>query len=396
MTNNYSASLVGKYDFIRSFLLVVGSICLLGTDHSILYFSGKLSSVNRSKDLKGVYYTMIKLILLATLFPIIILIILGKKNVNLFFQDSSMYFLILNGTLILFFYCLSILNTEFFRAINLVSLSELFRNIIKYAPFFLGAILLSIFNKQELLIILFLYGFVFISIISTGLLFIKMKRMNFTSFKKGRISNREVFKTSYPMAISNMAFFLLLSIDVMLLKKYKGDEVVAYYSVAVKFVLILSMIINTININVSSKIAELYKSQDFKKLSKLLVKSSRLIVVLSLPLILIVIFFSERILYLFGEKYVESKEALIIMVVSQGICTVFGSVGVYLNMTGKQKAFQNILIMSVVINFILNRFLIPIYGMKGAAISFSCSLFFWNIVSTFYIYRKDKVKVFLK
>jgi O-antigen/teichoic acid export membrane protein len=53
------------------------------------------------------------------------------------------------------------------------------------------------------------------------------------------------------------------------------------------------------------------------------------------------------------------------------------------------------LIVAVIINFVLNRLLIPKYGMTGAAIAFVSSSFFWNFVSAVVIYRKDKMKVFL-
>ncbi|WP_431243530.1 polysaccharide biosynthesis C-terminal domain-containing protein [Flavobacterium sp. P21] len=66
-----------------------------------------------------------------------------------------------------------------------------------------------------------------------------------------------------------------------------------------------------------------------------------------------------------------------------------------MNMTGRQHIFQIILILAVVVNFTLNRFLIPIYGMTGGAIAFVSSSFFWNFVVAIVIYRKDKIKVFL-
>ena len=43
LTKTYSPKIVGQYDFVRSFLLAVGSICLLGFDQSILYFKGRLA-----------------------------------------------------------------------------------------------------------------------------------------------------------------------------------------------------------------------------------------------------------------------------------------------------------------------------------------------------------------
>jgi O-antigen/teichoic acid export membrane protein len=105
--------------------------------------------------------------------------------------------------------------------------------------------------------------------------------------------------------------------------------------------------------------------------------------------------FSGHILSLFGEEYIAAKQAFLILIIGQGICSAFGSSSVYLNMTGRQHIYQIILIIAVIINFVLNRLLIPVYGMTGAAIAFVSSSFFWNFVSAVVIYRKDKMKVFL-
>jgi O-antigen/teichoic acid export membrane protein len=86
---------------------------------------------------------------------------------------------------------------------------------------------------------------------------------------------------------------------------------------------------------------------------------------------------------------------LLILIVGQGICSAFGTAPVYLNMTGRQHIFQIILIVAVLINFILNRVLIPQYGMTGAATAFVISSVFWNSITAVVIYRKDKVNVFL-
>jgi O-antigen/teichoic acid export membrane protein len=64
-------------------------------------------------------------------------------------------------------------------------------------------------------------------------------------------------------------------------------------------------------------------------------------------------------------------------------------------MTGRQNIFQFILIFAVVLNFVLNKTLIPIYGMTGGAISYVISMFAWNLIAAIIIYKKDKVKVFL-
>jgi O-antigen/teichoic acid export membrane protein len=187
----------------------------------------------------------------------------------------------------------------------------------------------------------------------------------------------------------------MMSLDVMFLKKYKGDATVAFYSLAVKLMTVLSIVIVTVNITISTKIAECFSSNSNLELNRMLKNSSRLIFILTFPLVVFIVVFSEKILRFFGNDYVAAQQALLILIIGQGICSAFGSASVYLNMTGRQHIFKGILLASVVMNFVLNRFLIPEFGMSGAAIAFVVSSFFWNVLASVIIYHKDKVKVFL-
>jgi O-antigen/teichoic acid export membrane protein len=57
----------------------------------------------------------------------------------------------------------------------------------------------------------------------------------------------------------------------------------------------------------------------------------------------------------FGKDYIAAKDALLILMIGQGICSALSGSG-YLNMTGRQHIFQIILVLAVVVNFVLNRF----------------------------------------
>ena len=84
LTKNYDPKIIGQYDFIRTYLLVLGSICILGTDQSILYFTGMLKSKNRLFELKGIYIKMFLLILLASVISLLLLVVIGKEIINSF------------------------------------------------------------------------------------------------------------------------------------------------------------------------------------------------------------------------------------------------------------------------------------------------------------------------
>ncbi|WP_242412140.1 MATE family efflux transporter [Flavobacterium sp. Root186] len=394
LTKNYTPKLVGQYDFIRSFLLAAGCICMLGFDQSILYFKGFLVSQNAVEQLKKVYIKMIMMLFAASLLALIIILCIDEKRINNYFLDDEVYTILLKGAGTLFFYGLSLFNTEVFRALDKLYIAELFRNILKYIPLIIGSIVLFYYHKETYLVDIFLIGFIVLAILSSIFVFIYFNKTVETSIPE-IFSKKEIFKKSYPIAISGMSMFLLMCFDIMFLKKYKNDETVAFYSVGVKIMTIVSVIILTVNITVSAKIAELFSSHNITELRKILRNSSRLIFGITFPVILLISIFSEYVLSFFGHQYIAAQEAFLILIIGQGICSAFGSAPVYLNMTGRQHIFQIILIVAVVINFILNRFLIPEYGMAGAAIAYVSSALFWNCIAAIIIYRKDKILIFL-
>lgn len=395
LTKNYSPKLVGQYDFVRSFLLAVGSVCLLGFDQSILYFRGRLASQNALEQLKKVYLKMIAMLFFTSVAVLLIILFLNEQIVNNYFSDNEVYSILLKGSAVLFFHGLSLLNVEVLRALDKLYVAELFRNIIKYIPLILGAIVLFYWQKQSYLVDVFLIGFVFLALFSIGFVFNYFNKVVVQTASKEIFTTKEIFTKSYPIAISGMAMFLLMSFDIMFLKKYWNDETVAFYSVGVKVMTIVSVIILTINITVSTKIAEYFSSHRMEELTKTVRSSSRMIFSITFPVTVVISIFSEQVLSFFGHQYVVGQQAFLILIISQGICSAFGSAPVYLNMTGRQHIFQIILIVAVVINFLLNRFLIPIYGMTGGAIAYAVSSIFWNFVSAVVIYKKDKIKIFI-
>lgn len=394
LTKSYTPKLVGQYDFARSFLLAIGTICLLGFDQSILYFKGRLASQNALEELKKIYAKMIAMLFVTSLVVLVIILVIDKKVINNYFGDQEVYGILLKASATLFFSGIATLNTEVFRALDKLYVAELFRNILKYVPLFIGSIILFYYNKETYLVDVFLIGFVVLALVSSVLIFSYFSKMAEVKIAES-ISHKEVFLRSYPIAISGMAIFLLMCFDIMFLKKYRNDETVAFYSVGVKLMTIVSVIILTVNITISAKIAEYFASDNITELKKVTRKSVRLIFGITFPVILLLCIFSEYVLHFFGPQYIAAQEPFLILIIGQGICSAFGSAPVYLNMTGRQHIFQVILIVAVVLNFLLNRFLIPIYGMTGAAIAFVSSSFFWNFVSAIVIYQKDKVKVFL-
>ena len=114
-------------------------------------------------------------------------------------------------------------------------------------------------------------------------------------------------------------------------------------------------------------------------------ESTKTIFWVSAPILLLLILFPSTILSMFGDEFKLAAMCLIILSIGKMFSAISGSVGTFLQMVGRQKIFQNILLVAALINIVLNSLLIPKYGIEGAAVASTASGVFWNLLMIIYI-----------
>lgn len=394
LTNELPADLVGQYDYSRALLLFVGAVALFGMQQSVIFYSGYYSAQNNLGQIKQVYKTMFLLVITLSLGLNALLYALGPIITALGFNPfSDLVYQTFMGIL---FYALTMLNIDVLRAIDKIFVSELFRNIFRYLIFFLGVMALVYLGQPQWLVWVFLGSFVLLALASSIFLLYYFAQPGLKVLEAGpSIGPKAILKRSAPMAISAASFLLMQSLDVLMLKQFENYTIVAVYSVAVKLTLLLSVALASVNAVLGPKIAEDYNRGDNMALAVKVKKSTRLIFLATAPAIVVLALGAEWILSWFGPTYVAAKTPLLILLMGQGVNTLCGSVGVYLNMTSKQKAFQWIVASALLLNVALNAYLIPVYGITGAAWATSSSMMAWNIIAVIYVYKRDRIKTFL-
>jgi O-antigen/teichoic acid export membrane protein len=393
LTNNFSLQEVGEYDFTRSIIILLSGLCVLGMNDSILYYSGYLKSKKSLIALKGIYLKMLLVIICVSLSIFIFYQLISKVFLNKFLDEKAQL-LIYNITFFVPFYSITTLNIEVLRAIDKIYFSEVFRNVFRFLFFLIAIVFLSRNNIINSVPNLFLWNFLVTAIFSTVIVFSKFKSLKYRKLEN-TIGVKEIVKRSYPMSISVISLLIMQSIDIIIIEKYMDYRDVAIYAVSVKITSAIALVLASVNTVISTKISEYFSLNQTEELKKVLQSGARLIFVLTSPIIILLFFFSEEILSFFGDSYIDSKSSLQILLIGQIINVFCGSIGVYMNMTNKQKILQRILIIACLINIFLNSIFIPKMGIKGAAFSTAFSISFWNIIAVIYVLKKDKVKTFL-
>ncbi|MFT4526018.1 MAG: O-antigen/teichoic acid export membrane protein [Bacteroidia bacterium] len=196
-----------------------------------------------------------------------------------------------------------------------------------------------------------------------------------------------IFNLALPLLLASSTAFLMNWTDTLILTYFRSSEEVAVYNVALKFAAVSKLVLIAINSIAAPKFAEFYGSGDNEGLGKMVRQSTKLIFWASIPLLVVFIAFPTFFLGLYGEEYLVGALSLSILAGAQFFSAISGSVGNLLQMTGRQKVYRNIILVSTIFNISLNIVLIPAYGIVGAAITGFITIIARNTFSIIYIYR---------
>jgi O-antigen/teichoic acid export membrane protein len=198
----------------------------------------------------------------------------------------------------------------------------------------------------------------------------------------------EILKVSIPLMFAQSVQFIMAWTDKLMLGNMMGSEEVGIYFTAFKLSMFASIALMAINSIASPKFAELYGKKDFDGLKKVAHQSSKMIFLATLPLVLVFFVFPEFLLGLFGEEFKVGVKAFVFLSFGKLISSLSGSVGNILQMTGKQVIFMNVLFVGAIVNVLLNFFLIPKFGINGAALASMISLTMWNLIMVYFVKRE--------
>ena len=167
--------------------------------------------------------------------------------------------------------------------------------------------------------------------------------------------------------------------DILMLGSLATDADVGLYRVALSGANLALFGLTTANLVLQPYFARAWGAGDYRQLQKLATVGARISFATTLPVLAVFWLSGTSLLTtVFGEAYSGVFGALIILCSSQVISAFFGSVGIILTMSGREWVALVGLVVSTVINVVLNWLLIPRYGIEGAAIATGISIAIWN------------------
>jgi O-antigen/teichoic acid export membrane protein len=210
----------------------------------------------------------------------------------------------------------------------------------------------------------------------------------FSKMKEGiyqpTLNWNQMLSESLPMMLTGSMIFIMGWTDNIILGIFRSSEEVGMYDAAFRLSTLSAVVLFAINAIQAPVFSELYHKKGMGRLQQIINKSNRLLFFTSLPLTLILCVFPNQILGFLGEGFKGAWLALIFLSIGNFVNSITGSVGILLQMSGHQKQYNNIITSTAIGSIVLNLFLIPTYGLLGAAVTSAGAKIIQNLLSVMY------------
>ena len=384
----YGAQGLGNFLLAFIVLRIFSMIAKLGIDTSSIRFiasfvkQGKWQSIKlfRKKILFLVSFTSI----LASILMYFLAEIIGSLiNIEIKYIELASFF-ILPMTFFMLHY-------QSLRGLKRIAEFSFFYRMSQATFTIVSLFIISIFIKNSNVpIYAYLTSLCIVSILSivTYKYWFSKKAILDSSENIENLTLRKILKISIPLMLAQSVQFIMAWTDKLMIGNMMSAESVAIYGVAFRFSMGASITLMAINSIASPKFAEKFATNNIQGMGKIAMQSAKIIFWTTIPLASILLLFPRFFMGLYGSEFLIGFEALRWLIIGRVVNALSGSVGNVMQMAGQQNSYMNILIIGALINILLNYFLIPIYGINGAALASVFSLSFWNLSMVYIVKRR--------
>jgi len=202
------------------------------------------------------------------------------------------------------------------------------------------------------------------------------------------------FKSASIYAIYEIVGGLYLMIDTLIMKVYLSNEDIAIYQIGIRLLFGAQIILSIVNSVFLPRLSSYYRHKQFFTLAIIL---NRLFFVFAIICsILLYLFIHQIVLLLFGEGYLLFLNIAIYFILIILLRYMSSIYSVLLIVGDKQIIRVLTLLIVTACLIICDLIVIPLYGIKGAAMSLLVAHFLILVTYIFFVYREYGMIFFVK
>jgi O-antigen/teichoic acid export membrane protein len=379
---------LGEVNLINQIITIVMVISMFGMDHVLVKKIAIGYSDNNSNTIGNTIFTALLVnVSIATILTVFG--VFGSGYIASFFNNTKLQIPLIIGFIVIVPQTIGSVFVSGINGYRKIWQSRLLKDFLTSLIVLLGVGLYLLFNIEITLtaiIIIYAIGRIITFIVAT----IYWKNLYRPVFVRGFI-DRTMLKMAVPLLFVSATTLLASSVDILMLGWLSDTSKVGLYTVATRLVLFVAFFLQITNAAVSPKIATFFANNQLKEMTIMVKQVTFWLIIIGLISMLFFLLFGKSILGFWGSEFSGAYICLIILCFGQFINISTGCSGVLLIMCGHEKVFSYISGSFLMLNIVLNYFLIIRYHEIGAAIATTITMVGENITRV--IVAKQKTGV---
>lgn len=360
IARKFGAAPSGDFFYLLTLALVSGRLGRIGMDRTITRFVAAFAVEDKWQQVRQlVYRSSLVTVVPAGVFAAILgVLLLSAENTG---DDkwSAVLYLFIVGT----FLSTSMMFSQALQGLKLIAQHMFTANICVYLV--VGALVLVRPDVNSLLNYLVIAATITVAVS----IYSFAKAVNHRTGGEPLESYKPILSSCIPLYAVAIANIFVGQGSLIFLGQFAEQDVVGIFHVVNRMALLVTFPLLAVNAVIAPRFSEMFKTHRVDEIFVLARKAANGLMLLVAPGILLLVFFSDWVLSLFGAEFVEGASALSIMVLAQTIVLFVGPSQMALVMTGNEKLFRNSAIIAATISLICNLTLVPLFGLMGAAVA---------------------------
>lgn len=391
-THFLEAEYFGLITFLLSTANMIMPLMVFGMQHTIIKF---FSSYANKEEQDNFLWTAILLPLLVII-PLAVLGVVFYQNIAVYLSRENI--IIEQYTFTIFLVSLFMGYFEVFYAWSRVQMQSVFGNFIKEVfaricvSFLLFAVYLDLLNAEE-----FIYAVVIVYFIRVVIMKIYAYYLYFPKLKRIKLPEniKEILTFSLYIIMAGSAGTILLEIDKFMIPQMEQIAEVAYYAVGVYIASVIGIPSRAMQQIINPITARALNTNNLDEVDSLYRKSSlNLLIVGGLLFLLINVNITELYKIINKPEYTAGIYVVLVISISELIKLSLGTNGAILTNSKYYRMLFYYAIGMAVSVVVLNKILIDLMGIQGAALATFIVVAIFSTLKLLYVKFKMKIQPF--
>ena len=386
-----SVSDYGLFSLGITILSILTIFVLMGLDRGVIKFVSFYKGKKDDDMVRSFINTSFKITIISSIIFAVILFLLSDILSLYFFKKPGLAIILKIFSVLLPFFVISQLSLNILAAYRkikyIMSIS-----ILGYLLSLILFIVLIMFNIKSLGATL-AYTIAFILLCIFSIFAVKTSILNkLAKKKKDPNITKILLKFSSQIMFNNVIQYFIISLDTILIGYFLTSTDVGIYSAAYITSSVLLLLPGVLLWIFVPTISELFAKNMHKESKEIFQQVSRWIFFTGIMVVSFVLFFSKTILIsLFGNSYIGGYLTFILLSIAVLFSSMSFAESKTLEISNYQIALFYYLLISLIINLLMNIILIPKYGILGSALSALATFFVYSSLCVYKCRKELKI-----